>query len=205
MTAKLDRNTKLSGTPLVIIGLLWIFLVCSGFYYNFRYDTAPGRVGSPPVEWPAQKDLLPNPQTYTLVMVVHPRCSCSRASIEELSKIMTHAQGKLEASLLFYAPSTVSDDWVKADRWKEAQEIPGVRTLIDRDGALSNLFAISTSGQSSLYGKNGKLLFSGGITATRGHSGDNLGSQAIIDLINERSPARSRTLSFGCDIHEEAR
>ncbi len=41
----------------------------------------------------------------------------------------------------------------------------------------------STSGQVLLYDPSGRLAFSGGITAARGHVGDNAGSDAIVGLV----------------------
>jgi len=51
----------------------------------------------------------------------------------------------------------------------------------------------------------GKLLFSGGITASRGHVGDNAGLDALILLIrNTPAPSTARpvitTPVFGCAI-----
>jgi hypothetical protein len=87
----------------------------------------------------------------------------------------------------------------------------------DEDGAEAARFGAATSGQVLVYGRDGALVFSGGITAARGHFGDNEGSKAIAHFVadprpaaevRERSPADAsagnlaRTPVFGCPIFE---
>ena len=55
--------------------------------------------------------------------------------------------------------------------------------IVDR-GAEANLFGAATSGQTMVYDPGGRLRFSGGITAARGHYGDNVGVSAIARLID---------------------
>jgi hypothetical protein len=43
-------------------------------------------------------------------------------------------------------------------------------------------------------------LFKGGITASRGHSGDNLGRDAVIDLVTSGVASASSTPVFGCSL-----
>ena len=42
--------------------------------------------------------------------------------------------------------------------------IPGVTTIVDRDGTQASLFGAETSGQVVLYDSHGELKFRGGIT-----------------------------------------
>ena len=72
--------------------------------------------------------------------------------------------------------------------------------MIDGDGQEARLFHAVTSGQTVLYDSQGRLLFSGGITASRGHSGDNAGRSAIVSLVNAEVPDRTETLVFGCPL-----
>ena len=72
--------------------------------------------------------------------------------------------------------------------------------MMDGDGREARLFQAVTSGQTILYDSHGRLLFSGGITASRGHSGDNAGRSAIVSLVNAEVPDRTETLVFGCPL-----
>lgn len=116
---------------------------------------------------------------------------------------MTHAQGRLTAYVLFLKPAGFSDDWERTDLWQSAASIPGVKVLIDEDGAEARLFNSSTSGQTILYDSAGRLLFSGGITGSRGHSGDNAGRSAITSLLNAGAATRTETFVFGCPLFDK--
>jgi hypothetical protein len=136
-------------------------------------------------------------------MLVHPHCPCSRASIGELAAIMAHSQGRLRAYVLFLKPAGFSDGWEKTDLWESAVSIPGVYAITDERGDEARHFHAATSGQTLLYDKDGQLLFSGGITASRGHFGDNAGRSAIVSLVNAGSAEEVDTAVFGCPLFNE--
>jgi hypothetical protein len=75
-----------------------------------------------------------------------------------------------------------------------------VKVVFDPDGVEARRFGAETSGHTQLFGTSGRLLFSGGITASRGHAGSNTGESAIIALVNNQTPARTQTLVFGCSL-----
>jgi hypothetical protein len=115
---------------------------------------------------------------------------------------MAHSQGRLTAYVLFLKPTDFSEDWEKTDLWRSAASIPGVTAMIDDQGAEANRFHAATSGQTLLYDAAGSLLFSGGITGSRGHSGDNAGQAAIVSLVNSGAAARTETSVFGCPLFD---
>jgi hypothetical protein len=43
-------------------------------------------------------------------------------------------------------------------------------------------------------------VFKGGITSSRGHSGDNLGRDAVIDLVTSGVASASSAPVFGCSL-----
>ena len=151
--------------------------------------------GTPPALWPAQSRIARKPGSLSLVMVVHPHCPCSRASIEELADLMVQAHGRLEASVVFIKPPGFTSNWAKTSLWRSAAAIPGVSETVD-DGREARLFGAATSGQTMGYDRNGRLLFSGGITAARGHLGDNPGASAITALLEGPVPHRVRKQPF---------
>jgi hypothetical protein len=69
--------------------------------------------------------------------------------------------------------------------------------------ALARRFAAMTSGHALLYGPNGHLLFSGGITFARGHSGDNPGCDAVIALITTGENESRTAAVFGCSLLDD--
>ena len=63
-------------------------------------------------------------------------------------------------------------------------------------------FGAHVSGQVMVYDKEGKLVFQGGITESRGQMGDNAGRSAIEAQVNRGSSDRDRTLVFGCPLFD---
>lgn len=114
---------------------------------------------------------------------------------------MAQAQGRVIAYVLFLKPTGSSADWEKTDLWQSAARIPGVNVVADDNGIESRHFHAATSGQTALYDIDGHLLFSGGITSARGHSGDNAGRSAIVSLLNTGDVDRKETAVFGCPLY----
>jgi hypothetical protein len=92
-------------------------------------------------------------------------------------------------------PPGFTSNWAKTSLWRSAAAIPGVSETVD-DGREARLFGAATSGQTMVYDRNGRLLFSGGITAARGHLGDNPGASAITALLEGPVPHRVRKQPF---------
>ena len=188
---------------LITSTVLWLSAVSTGLWVLWGYENTPGVSAKPPVLWPAESGIQRAQGSATLVLIAHPHCPCTRATIGELAAIMAHAQGRLNAYVLFLKPAGFSEDWERTDLWQSAASIPGVHVMTDEDGAEARMFNSSTSGQTILYDREGHLLFSGGITASRGHSGDNAGRSAIVSLVNAGAADRAETFVFGCPLFDK--
>lgn len=132
-----------------------------------------------------------------LVMFAHPKCPCSRASIQELAVLMARSNGALHARVYFYRPAGTEAGWERTDLWRSAASIPGVEVMVDVEGLTALSFHASVSGETQVYRSTGALAFSGGITAARGHQGDNEGRRAILEILTTPSTPR-HTRVFGC-------
>jgi hypothetical protein len=179
--------------------LFWAFAVGAGLEWMWTYSATPGTAAPPPATWPSGATPARPTATPSLVMFVHPRCPCSRASLAELGGIMERNQGKLAAQVLFVAPPGTGKEWSHTRLWKVASEIPGVTVSADRDGMEAKRFGATTSGHVVLYDANGTLVFSGGITASRGHVGENAGARQVLNLLNGRVGAEP-TPVYGCSL-----
>jgi hypothetical protein len=185
---------------LTAAGALWLLMIGAGIVTLWDYESTPGVAASTPELWPAASRIKPTAGRATLVMLAHPHCPCTRASIGELSRLMTEAQGRVTAYVLFVKPQGFSDEWVQSDLWASAAAIPGVTPVMDDGGAEAALFRAETSGQTVLYDSTGNLLFRGGITSARGHAGDNAGRTAIVSLLTDGDADRRDTPVFGCPL-----
>ena len=118
---------------------------------------------------------------------------------------MVSLQGRVSANVVFVRPKGFAEDWEKTDLWTSAALIPGVTVSSDDDGSEARRFGSQTSGQVVVYGTNGRLLFSGGVTAARGHSGDNDGSNSIIARLTGNGLSVEQTPVFGCPLFKAER
>ncbi len=197
-----NANARKITRTTLFIGLAWFTVIVSATFLMVVYANSPSPAGSPPENWPASSPVPRDAKHSTLVMFIHPHCPCSRASIGELALLMAHSQGLVNAHVFFLKPAAMPDDWVLTDTWREAAAIPGVSVHPDDAGAEVRLFNVETSGDLVLYDAKGKLAFHGGITAARGHSGDNAGRSAVQALLLKQSPGTNNTPVFGCSLFE---
>lgn len=81
--------------------------------------------------------------------------------------------------------------------------LQGAILTTDPNGAEANRFHATISGQALLYDLHGHLVFSGGITAGRGHVGDNAGIAAISALLTSTNAEQFRTPVYGCYLQTQ--
>ena len=194
-------KTKAVAIAMVVLMVaLWVPAVGYGIRTLLQYANTPGRLATPPERWPAAAPVRPARARATMVVFAHPQCPCSRATIGELAEIMARCLGKVDTTVFFYVPADEKPGWARTDLWRSAAAIPGVHVMEDRDGAVARAFGASTSGQTLLYDAAAHLVFNGGITAARGHSGSNDGRDALVALLNAAVPRRRTTPVFGCSL-----
>jgi hypothetical protein len=133
-------------------------------------------------------------------MLAHPRCDCTRASLAELAEVVARAATRPKTYLLFLRPEGLADGWEQTELWHMAAALPDVTLIRDDDGIEARRFGAATSGQTLLYDVSGTLRFSGGITGSRGHEGENAGRVALVNLLNRGTAERGGTSVFGCPL-----
>ncbi len=164
------------------------------------YEGTPTPTGATPSLWPTNSRVAREVGHSTLLMFMHPHCPCSTASVEELNRLLGRCQGAVSTHVLFIRPKGEPDDWTDTSLRKNAESIPGVHVDLDLDGEEARRFGAESSGYVVLYGPKGELLFSGGITGSRGHVGENAGENAVIDLANGRYVSLNHTKVYGCTL-----
>jgi hypothetical protein len=105
---------------------LWATTVAGGVVWLWRYASAPGLAAAPPGTWPIESAVERTPGRATVVMLAHPHCPCTRASITELGVLMGRLHDRVSAHVLFLLPEGAAPGWEKTDLWRSAAAIPTV-------------------------------------------------------------------------------
>lgn len=177
----------------------WLGACLLGGWLLLAYGAAPGRAADAPPAWP-DAELPRAPGRSSLVLFAHPHCPCTRASLDNLAWVLTRSGGRVDARVLVYAPRGMPAGWERGPLWRQAEGIPGARVAADRDGAWARAFGARTSGQTLLYGGDGRLLYRGGLTAARGHAGHSAGREAVLALSRGEGAPRDEGPVFGCAL-----
>lgn len=203
-TSRFRPTTPRSLNCVLVVGMLlaWIGTVGFGWMRLTAYENAPGRVAISQRNWPAASLIERSQDRATLVLFAHPRCPCTRATLEELAGILAVSGDRLNACVVF-SPVDAACLESKTDIMRQAGRITGVRVLCDVSRHEIGCFGATTSGQGFLYDRSGELRFQGGITASRGHAGGNAGRDAVIAVLDGNPPDRNRTFVFGCALTED--
>ena len=192
------KRRRLIMVVLIASGLAWIATVAAAYQALRRFETTPGRAADASSWWPAASSIRRTGEEWALVMLVHPHCSCSRASVQELQAVIEKSPA-VRPYVLVYRPADFKAGWERTDVVAAASSLRRTRVVIDENGREAKLFGGFTSGQTFLYDRNGKLRFAGGITSLRGHAGINGGRMELINIMNTRRGTGSHPV-FGCAI-----
>jgi hypothetical protein len=188
---------------LAVLGVVWCGAVLGGMTALARYTNTAGPLAEPPARLPADSALRAAPGRFLLVMLAHPLCPCTRASLTELEAVMAQAGGRADAHVLFLRPERAEAEWEEGALWQRAAAIPGVTVHKDAGGVEAGRFGATTSGHVMLFDDTGRLRFSGGITGARGHEGNNSGRAAVEALLHEEE-GRARHPVYGCALEDAA-
>jgi len=193
------------GWVILTAAIGWGLSVFGGLLALHIHAAAPGDSGTAVEHWPGNERVPLAGDRYTLIMAVHPRCPCTRASVSELAHVLSRCKDQVEAYVFIFTPEHPDRTWRCPEWLRRLGTIRGVHLMHDPGGALAARFGARTSGHVALYAPNGLLVFRGGITRGRGHEGDNAGRQALLGQVSgDLSACPAQTLVFGCPIVEPA-
>src|SRR5580692_1471170 len=166
--------------PLIALVVTWSAALGAGQLALLHYQSIPDQLGVAPAVWPPTSSIRPEPGHYTILLFAHPRCPCTKASLQELARVTARCTEKTDTHVLFVRPAGAPAGWEGSALRQCESVVQGTMVAVDEDGAEARRFGAETSGMVLLYGPRGTLVFRGGITAARGHQGDNPGSDALL-------------------------
>ncbi len=184
---------------LYALAIIWVAIAIGGMCWLTRYSAKAG-IPSTANNWPAGTSITRTKDCYFLLAFVHPQCPCSASTLEELNRLIAKCNGRMAATIVFAKPSANNHDWLNTPLWTQASGILNVKLISDVGGAEAARFDASTSGQVFLFDPSGHLRFQGGITASRGHSGDNDGEDCIAQIVAGNVPPSRSTPVYGCGL-----
>ncbi|MBC7530849.1 MAG: RedB protein [Oligoflexus sp.] len=187
---------------IIWMSFAWMAPIVFGFYLLDKHTMEAGESANAPVVWPQGSALIRSNDQFNLVLLIHPECPCSLATVNELEKLMSKSGDRLKSKVLVYRASNDLTGEGGSLLRSRLSGLLNVEISTDVEGQEAKRFGSFTSGQALLYNAEGVLVFSGGITGSRGHEGDNAGETAIIELINHRSRALPSAPVYGCELFQ---
>lgn len=191
------------GAGIAAMLLLWVGGSAFGFRTLLDYSLTPGLRADTLPSWPEQSAITASAHVPTLVLFLHPKCPCSRASVEEFDRIMAQTGGKVRAFAVFAQPKGWSAKETQSALWKRVSRIPGVQLVLDPDGKEADRFGVLTSGHVLAYDTRGRKVFTGGITPSRGHEGDNAGAESVVRFVRDGKTDFPETRVYGCSLKNQ--
>jgi hypothetical protein len=197
-----------NGRILALIGI-WAAVVVAGEAWMWRYQLAPGAApAAAPRTWPADGAVPAHRGRPLLLLVAHPRCPCTRASLNELRRLQARFQGlrvQPDLYLSLVLPEGAGPEWIEGPVMRNAASIPRLHVVLDPGGRFAARLGATTSGHVLVYDADDALLFSGGITSARAHEGDSEGQSAIVAALYGRDPRVRDSAVYGCGLVKGAK
>lgn len=203
------RTSDRLSWPLGAALIVWIAVAVAGWYgisaYGFKGDPQ-ATTGIVP-QWPAESTISRLTERPTLVLFLHPKCPCSRATVGELERlpVLAPSDALPDIYVVAAAPRSIGDLWWSSPFLERAARLPNARLVRDSGGVETALFGARVSGTVLLFDPAGNRLYAGGVTMSRGHAGDNVGLQAVTDLLVDSDANVSSIPPLGCEMVRENR
>jgi hypothetical protein len=198
MAGKIRKQNR-SGLWIAVVSI-WALSLIAAFTGMTRYALTPGAAVAAPPQWPADLPFSPARHGFTFVLAMHPQCPCSRATVNNLATLIDSHPNQATCYVLMVRPAGEPANWEHTSLWNSAAAIPGTTVMTDIAGKWSARLGALTSGEVYAFDPAGRLLFSGGITDSRGHEGYSAGSAALAAILEGGQPRQIHTPVYGCAL-----
>ena len=202
MTATARRRNTL-----MCLLTLWGGAVAVGTVWTIRLDARPGSMGHPPRDWNSSSRIQADTTRPTLLVFLHPKCPCSRATFALLLELIDRFEERVAVHLVQLEPPAALPSWGRSFYENTlAARHSHVRIDHDPGGIEAKRFGVETSGHVLLFSVSGMLLFSGGITPSRTLAEENQGFQRLIAIVSGRAESKveSSPAVYGCPLETPA-
>ena len=138
----------------------------------------------------------------TLVLFIHPRCPCTKATIRSLERIYHRMPQRPKLVVYAFYPQDRGESWAESALTDYVTAFADAALIPDRNGDACLRYGVTTSGHLMLFDRHDRLVFSGGITPGRAHEGDCISSKDLLKKCRNESSvaAPSNWPVYGCPI-----
>lgn len=191
-----------------LLGLVWLASIFAGFWWLLSHDTDVNELAteSSTVAWHLPEHLLtdfvePNGGIHTVVSL-HPKCPCTRNSLETLAKLLSDATVNARCTFLVFTPESGDGDWMETGIAKAADQFPNAKLIQDVESKKALELGLFSSGAVIVINDFGEVLFQGGVTSGRSCNADNPGALALSAILQGRRVPEISPPVFGCSLTE---
>jgi hypothetical protein len=184
----------------------WMLVIAGGWWcvndYAFSINVP---LDVDPIErWPVQSSIARQRGEATLLLFLHPKCPCSKATLTELDRVLTSLKVSSvrlpQIVVVSTIPETADKSWLETTTTQSAQLLPNAELYVDQGGHEAARFGATTSGFVLVFDEAGARTFAGGITEARGHEGSNIGSDRLADVLRGDTSHSHEIPAFGCRL-----
>jgi hypothetical protein len=153
--------------------------------------------------WPAESRLPRIAGRDTMLVFMHPKCPCSRATVAELERLFAPhgapAHRPLQLFIVASIPQSADASWSQTSLIERCMKLEGAQLHLDRGGVEATRFGAGVSGTVMLFDAAGVLRYEGGVTISRGHEGDNAGRNILARVLGGKQQS-GRFPAYGCGL-----
>ncbi|MGV3615235.1 MAG: hypothetical protein ACO1SV_07865 [Fimbriimonas sp.] len=173
------------------VGVLWLAAVGGTMGAALQYETTPGRAGT------AAASVA---KGHELIVVVHPQCPCTAASLKAIRSLVAQATVPVRVHLKIVAYEREPGP---PSKQPYAAALPEADAAWITAAEAEKRYGAYTSGHIVAY-RNGVPVLTGGITAGRGVEGLSQAQLNLREFLNGKGNPSSAPV-FGCALSEESR
>jgi hypothetical protein len=192
--------------PIRALIFVWLLAIAGGWYCVERHEFATSETAAAQAvdRWPSDSLLPCDRDRPALVLFLHPKCPCSRATLAELDRLLATKSEPtaepLQLIIVATVPQNADETWWDTGTVAKSSALPGARMFIDRAGQEAARFGATTSGMVMYFDASGLRRYAGGITVARGHEGRSAGGDAVEALVRGETTKPSSLPVFGCRL-----
>ena len=196
------RSTRL----IIALTTVWLCGVASGLYVLWAYDNKPGVSAVAPARWPATSGLVPSTSGPTLLLR---RASAVHLHARQPRRARRDSGARGHAAENLHPVSETVDGSTRLGTDRPPANAPP-RCPVSASSATMTASKHSASAcrrpdRRFFTTATARCVFSGGITGSRGHAGENAGELSLISLLSHSNTTDRRATSvFGCPLFAKA-